>query len=88
LFLFITNRHFFPYSFSLVAKSFAQQLVRQTSLSHLAQAARTVMTNIEVVTQMAMDFREIPFDYLTKQVAWINAYRNNPGYDIIIHKCN
>ena len=76
------------YFFILVAKSFSQQLVRQTSLSHLAQAARTVMTNIEVVTQMAMDFREIPFDYLIKQVAWINSYRQNSRNDFVIHKCN
>ncbi|XP_066921011.1 regulatory factor X 4-like [Clytia hemisphaerica] len=57
----------------LVAKSFAQQLVRLTSLSHLAQAARTVMTNVEVVMQMAMDFHEIPFDYVIKQVTWMTS---------------
>ena len=69
-----------------VAKSFTQQLVRLTSLSHLAQAARTVMTNMDAVAQMTMDFREIPVNDIIKQISWLNSSLNN-SHERLIYKC-
>jgi len=61
-----------------VARHFSQLLFRQTSLSHLAQAARTVLHNAEPVTQMAIDFEEINVDSIMSQLLWIT---NNSKVD-------
>lgn len=70
-----------------VAKSFTQQLVRLTSLSHLAQAARTVMTNMDAVAQMTMDFLDIPVNDIIKQISWINSSPSNNSNERLIYKC-
>lgn len=77
---------FLFYFLKTVAKSFTQQLVRLSSLSHLAQAARTVMMNMDAVAQMTMDFREIPVNDIIKQISWIN-YSSNISNERLIYKC-
>ncbi|XP_032231120.1 transcription factor RFX4 isoform X2 [Nematostella vectensis] len=53
-----------------VAKSFAHSLRRQTSLTHLAQAARTVLHSAEPVTQMLQDWKQIDFEGIARQAMW------------------
>lgn len=55
-----------------VAKSFSQLLCRQTSLSHLAQAARTVLHNAEPASQMVTDIHDVPIESIIQQVMWIS----------------
>ncbi|XP_068732820.1 regulatory factor X 4-like isoform X2 [Montipora capricornis] len=53
-----------------VAKNFSHSLRRQTSLTHLAQAARTVLHSAEPVSQMLNDWKQIDFEGITRQALW------------------
>ena len=55
----------------LVARIFAQQLRRHTSLNHLAQAASAVLENNEQITQMLADWNRIDFDNIRDQASWV-----------------
>ncbi|XP_065645179.1 regulatory factor X 4 isoform X4 [Hydra vulgaris] len=65
-----------------VANIFTQSLLRQTSLSHLAQASKTVLHNNEHLSQMIADIRTIKsddilfseFDNLFERQATIEEY--------------
>lgn len=60
--------------------------MRQTSLLHLAQAARTVLHNSEPVMQMASDLNEIRMDDLMQQILWIRHGNVVEEYDSLV-KC-
>ncbi|XP_002163641.2 transcription factor RFX4 isoform X1 [Hydra vulgaris] len=55
-----------------VANIFTQSLLRQTSLSHLAQASKTVLHNNEHLSQMIADIRTIKSDDICKYVVFIS----------------
>jgi len=58
-----------------VAKAFCQLLCRQTSLSHLAQAARSVLHSTEPVNQMAEDLADIKICSIIEQTLWMISER-------------
>ncbi|XP_065056710.1 regulatory factor X 4-like [Rhopilema esculentum] len=58
-----------------VAKAFCQILCRQTSLSHLAQAARTVLHSTDPVSQMAEDLRQVKVSTIIEQTLWMTSKR-------------
>lgn len=51
--------------------AFTQKLRRYTSLCHLAQAARQVLSNQDHVEQMKKDYGQIDFVNVQEQVAWV-----------------
>ncbi|XP_028401353.1 transcription factor RFX4-like isoform X2 [Dendronephthya gigantea] len=53
-----------------VANVFSKSLRRKTSLTHLAQAARTVLHSSEPVLQMVNDWRSVDFNKILKQTLW------------------
>ena len=67
-----------------VANAFSKSLRRKTSLTHLAQAARTVLHSPEAVTQMVSDWQEIDFNEIVKQTLW--TFSANPEADCEIVK--
>lgn len=76
----------FSHSFVLVANVFSKSLRRKTSLTHLAQAARTVLHSTEPVTQMIADWQEIDFKEIVKQTLW--TFSSDPATDCqVIEKC-
>eukprot|EP00039_Didymoeca_costata_P033504 m.42693 g.42693 ORF g.42693 m.42693 type:complete len:362 (-) comp9902_c0_seq1:1430-2515(-) len=54
-----------------LASSFAQRLRRYTGLNHLAQAARTVLSNPSHITHMLEDYLRIDFANVQTQVKWM-----------------
>ncbi|XP_046852562.1 transcription factor RFX4-like [Xenia sp. Carnegie-2017] len=64
-----------------VAKTFSKSLRRKTSLTHLAQAARTVLHSSEPVMQMASDWKTIDFDEITNQTLW--TFSSSPDTDYL-----
>ena len=53
--------------------AFTQKLRRYTSLCHLAQAARQVLSNQDHVEQMKKDYGQIDFVNVQEQVAWVRS---------------
>ena len=70
----------------IVARHFSQLLLRQTSLLHLAQAARTVLHNAEPVIQMANDLKEIRLEDMMHQILWIKNEKVDESQDLLA-KC-
>ena len=69
-----------------VAIAFSKSLRRKTSLTHLAQAARTVLHSGDPVTQMVNDWRSIDFNEIVKQTLW--TFSSNPEADYqVIETC-
>lgn len=62
-----------------VASTFSKSLRRKTSLTHLAQAARTVLHSAEPVTQMVNDWQDIDFKEIIKQTLW--TFSTDPEAD-------
>lgn len=55
-----------------IVSSLAQTLRRYTSLNHLAQAARAVLTNQAQITQMLNDLNRVDFHNVEEQVGFKN----------------
>ncbi|XP_067935549.1 transcription factor RFX3-like [Watersipora subatra] len=51
--------------------AFSQTLRRYTSLNHLAQAARAVLTNSTQIQQMMTDLARVNFSHIQEQSAWV-----------------
>ncbi|XP_031554707.1 transcription factor RFX4-like isoform X2 [Actinia tenebrosa] len=66
-----------------VAKSFAHSLRRQTSLTHLAQAARTVLHSSDPVIQMLADWGQIDFEGIARQAMWTFSQDSEEDYVMI-----
>lgn len=66
-----------------VAKSFSHSLRRQTSLTHLAQAARTVLHSAEPVSQMLTDWKQIDFEGISRQALWTFSQSIAEDYELI-----
>lgn len=66
-----------------VAKSFSHSLRRQTSLTHLAQAARTVLHSAEPVSQMLNDWKQIDFEGITRQAMWTFSESVDDDYELV-----
>lgn len=66
-----------------VAKSFSHSLRRQTSLTHLAQAARTVLHSAEPVSQMLNDWKQIDFEGIARQALWTFSHTVEEDYELI-----
>lgn len=60
-------------------RRFCQVLRRRTSLNHLAQAVRAILTSPEHVTGMLKDFSALDFGALREQVQWVI-----PGYETFL----
>jgi regulatory factor X 4 len=69
--------------FFSVANVFSKSLRRKTSLTHLAQAARTVLHSSEPVTQMVNDWRSIDFNEIVKQTLWTFSSNPEADYEVI-----
>ena len=65
-----------------VANTFSKSLRRKTSLTHLAQAARTVLHSSEPVVQMVSDWQSIDFKEIVKQTLW--TFSSNPKDDFLV----
>jgi len=66
-----------------VAKCFSHSLRRQTSLTHLAQAARTVLHSAEPVSQMLNDWKQIDFEGIARQALWTFSQEVEEDYALI-----
>jgi regulatory factor X 1/2/3 len=55
----------------MAVRSLAQTLRRYTSLNHLAQAARAVLTSDNQLTQMLHDMNRVDFQHVVEQAAWV-----------------
>lgn len=66
-----------------VAKSFSHSLRRQTSLTHLAQAARTVLHSAEPVSQMLNDWKQIDFEGIARQALWTFSQSVEEDYELV-----
>ncbi|KAJ7392810.1 hypothetical protein OS493_010470 [Desmophyllum pertusum] len=66
-----------------VAKSFSHSLRRQTSLTHLAQAARTVLHSAEPVAQMLNDWKQIDFEGIARQALWTFSQSVEEDYELV-----
>ena len=66
-----------------VANVFSKSLRRKTSLTHLAQAARTVLHSSEPVLQMVNDWRSIDFNKILKQTLWTFSSNHEDDYRVI-----
>lgn len=66
-----------------VAKSFSHSLRRQTALTHLAQAARTVLHSAEPVSQMLTDWKQIDFEGIVRQALWTFSQTVEEDYELI-----
>lgn len=66
-----------------VAKNFSHSLRRQTSLTHLAQAARTVLHSAEPVSQMLNDWKQIDFEGIARQALWAFSNEKEEDYELI-----
>lgn len=53
------------------ARRFSHSLKRRTSLNHLAQAVRTVLSSEDQMKQMYQDWCQIDFDSIKEQSQWI-----------------
>ncbi|CAG4976813.1 unnamed protein product [Colias eurytheme] len=60
------------------AAALAGALRRYTSLNHLAQAARAVLTNQHQIQQMVSDLSRVDFRVVREQAAWACACGNAP----------
>ncbi|KAI9220081.1 RFX DNA-binding domain-containing protein [Blastocladiella britannica] len=58
-----------------VAKGFAQQLKRHTSLNFLAQAAAQVLESAEVMHSMFTEWSKLDFEGIKEQVGWVTECR-------------
>ena len=65
---------------------FARSLLRQTSLSHLAQASKTVLHNTEHLSQMITDMRGIKSDDICKYTTFI-SYGKVEKDITLVEKC-
>lgn len=75
-------KQFIPFIFS-VANVFSKSLRRKTSLTHLAQAARTVLHTSEPATQMVNDWKSIDFKEIIKQTLWTFSSKPAADYEVI-----
>ncbi|KAL9963971.1 hypothetical protein ACROYT_G027536 [Oculina patagonica] len=66
-----------------VAKNFSHSLRRQTSLTHLAQAARTVLHSAEPVSQMLNDWKQIDFEGIARQALWTFSQSVEEDYEVV-----
>eukprot|EP00794_Sanderia_malayensis_P010996 gene10996-12159_t len=67
----------------LVAKAFSQMLCRQTSLSHLAQAARSVLNSVEPVNQMVEDMEKINVTNIIEPTLWMSSGDREKNFKLI-----
>jgi len=70
-----------------VARSFAQVLRRQTSLNHLCQAARTVVSSADITGQMLDDWCQVDLASIIKQTLYTTEGRLSQGDSESIMKC-
>eukprot|EP01135_Chromosphaera_perkinsii_P002516 Nk52_evm32s224 gene=Nk52_evmTU32s224 len=83
-----------PYSSKLiskkcsVARSFAVRIKRQTSLSHLIQAANPVLSNDTQIQQMHEDWMRIDFEAIYQQVLWASNCKGNQMSGIYEYSIN
>ncbi|XP_064597027.1 regulatory factor X 4-like [Liolophura sinensis] len=70
-----------------LARRFAQVLRRQTSLNHLCVAARSVIHNAEITSQMLDDWLNIDLSSIVKQTLYTMDQYSEKDHQIIFNLC-
>lgn len=66
-----------------LCKRLANLLRRQTSISHLIQAARLILSNSDVISQMLQDWKSLNKDQLIRETLHLLQGLSPPHSDII-----
>uniref|UniRef100_A0A8C5EIH2 RFX-type winged-helix domain-containing protein n=1 Tax=Gouania willdenowi TaxID=441366 RepID=A0A8C5EIH2_GOUWI len=68
-----------------LSRRFSQILKRQTSLNHLCQASRTVISSADITFQMLEDWRNVDLNSITKQTLYTMEESQEEHRQLIIH---
>lgn len=60
-----------------LARRFVHILKRQTSLSHLTQASRMVVHNLEITNQMLNDWRQLDINSICRETLCTNGHNES-----------